>query len=118
MGVIVIGWQRFSYRQGLSFTGFISATVICLFGGNFSLFGNVARRTTLVKRLAFDPLLRMQTNQLQMSAPIHYAMPTFYGFFYCSHCEFIDCQSFDQKSVEDATKMGATLMLKSKTSLF
>lgn len=79
MGVIVtVG--TFSYRQGLSFTGFISAPSFAFSGLTFPFLAMSPAAQHWANGLPLTHYLRLQTAQLQMGAPASFAMPTFYGF--------------------------------------
>lgn len=79
MGVIV-AVATFSYRQGLSFTGFISAPSFAFSGVTFPLLAMSPAAQQWAKCLPLTHYLKAQTPQLQMAAPASYALSTLYGF--------------------------------------
>lgn len=105
MGVIVtVG--TFSYRQGLSFTGFISAPSFAFSGVTFPYLAMSPAAQRWSNALPLTHYLRMQTNQLQMSAPIHYAMPTFYGFFIAVIVSLLIASLLTKKALRTPQKWG------------
>lgn len=79
MGVIVtVG--TFSYRQGLSFTGFISAPSFAFSGVTFPLIAMSPAAERWANALPLTHYLKVQTPQLQMAAPPSYALSACYGF--------------------------------------
>lgn len=79
MGVIVtVG--TFSYRQGLSFTGFISAPSFAFSGVTFPLIAMSPAAQYWANALPLTHYLRVQTPQLQMGAPASLAVPVLFGF--------------------------------------
>ena len=105
MGVIVtVG--TFSYRQGLSFTGFISAPSFAFSGVTFPYLAMSPAAQHWSNALPLTHYLRMQTNQLQMSAPISYAMPTFYGFFIAVIVSLLIASLLTKKALRTPQKWG------------
>lgn len=79
LGVIVtVG--TFSYRQGLSFTGFISAPSFAFSGVTFPFIAMSVPAQRWANALPLTHYLRVQTPQLQMNAPFSLALPSLYGF--------------------------------------
>ena len=79
LGVIVtVG--SFSYRQGLSFTGFISAPSFAFSGVTFPLLAMSPAAQQWANALPLTHYLKVQTAQLQMAAPPHLAYTSVFGF--------------------------------------
>lgn len=79
LGVIVtVG--TFSYRQGLSFTGFISAPSFAFSGVTFPFIAMSPAAQRWANALPLTHYLRVQTPQIQMGAPPSYAISAVYGF--------------------------------------
>lgn len=79
LGVIVtVG--TFSYRQGLSFTGFISAPSFAFSGVTFPFIAMSPAAQRWANALPLTHYLRVQTPQIQMGAPPSYAISAAYGF--------------------------------------
>lgn len=79
MGVIVtVG--TFSYRQGLSFTGFISAPSFAFSGVTFPIIAMSPAAQRWANGLPLTHYLKVQTPQLQMAAPPSYAISALFGF--------------------------------------
>ncbi len=80
LGVIVtVG--TFSYRQGLSFTGFISAPSFAFSGVTFPFLAMSPAAQRWANALPLTHYLNLQTAQLQMGAPPSFAYSSFIGFF-------------------------------------
>ena len=80
LGVIVtVG--TFSYRQGLSFTGFISAPSFAFSGVTFPFLAMSPAAQRWANALPLTHYLNLQTTQLQMGAPPSFAYSSFMGFF-------------------------------------
>ena len=80
LGVIVtVG--TFSYRQGLSFTGFISAPSFAFSGVTFPFLAMSPAAQRWANALPLTHYLNLQTAQLQMGAPPSFAYSSFMGFF-------------------------------------
>ena len=80
LGVIVtVG--TFSYRQGLSFTGFISAPSFAFSGVTFPFLAMSPAAQRWANALPLTHYLNLQTTQLQMGAPPSFAYSSFIGFF-------------------------------------
>ena len=80
LGVIVtVG--TFSYRQGLSFTGFISAPSFAFSGVTFPFLAMSPAAQHWANALPLTHYLNLQTAQLQMGAPPSFAYSSFIGFF-------------------------------------
>ncbi len=80
LGVIVtVG--TFSYRQGLSFTGFISAPSFAFSGVTFPFLAMSPAAQRRANALPLTHYLNLQTTQLQMGAPPSFAYSSFIGFF-------------------------------------
>ena len=80
LGVIVtVG--TFSYRQGLSFTGFISAPSFAFSGVTFPFLAMSPAAQHWANALPLTHYLNLQTTQLQMGAPPSFAYSSFIGFF-------------------------------------
>ena len=80
LGVIVtVG--TFSYRQGLSFTGFISAPSFAFSGVTFPFLAMSPAAQRWANALLLTHYLNLQTAQLQMGAPPSFAYSSFIGFF-------------------------------------
>ena len=80
LGVIVtVG--TFSYRQGLSFTGFISAPSFAFSGVTFPFLAMSPAAQRWANALPLTHYLNLQTAQLQMGAPPPFAYSSFIGFF-------------------------------------
>lgn len=80
LGVIVTV-ATFSYRQGLSFTGFISAPSFAFSGVTFPLLAMSPAAQRWANALPLTHYLNVQTTQLQMGAPPFFAYNSFVGFF-------------------------------------
>lgn len=79
LGVIVtVG--TFSYRQGLSFTGFISAPSFAFSGVTFPLLAMSPAAQRWANALPLTHYLKVQTTQLQMGAPPSFAYHSLIGF--------------------------------------
>lgn len=79
LGVIVtVG--TFSYRQGLSFTGFISAPSFAFSGVTFPFIAMSPAAQRWSNALPLTHYLRVQTPQIQMAAPASLAIPSLFGF--------------------------------------
>ena len=68
-----------SYRQGLSFTGFISAPAFAFSGVTYPLVAMDPSAQKWANALPLTHYLHAQTPQLQMSAPASLALPYVYG---------------------------------------
>ena len=80
LGVIVtVG--TFSYREGLSFTGFISAPSFAFSGVTFPFLAMSPAAQRWANALPLTHYLNLQTTQLQMGAPPSFAYSSFIGFF-------------------------------------
>ena len=80
LGVIVtVG--TFSYRQGLSFTGFISAPSFAFSRVTFPFLAMSPAAQRWANALPLTHYLNLQTTQLQMGAPPSFAYSSFIGFF-------------------------------------
>ena len=80
LGVIVtVG--TFSYRQGLSFTGFISAPSFAFSGVTFPFLAMSPAAQRWANALPLTHYLNLQTTQLQVGAPPSFAYSSFIGFF-------------------------------------
>ena len=80
LGVIVtVG--TFSYREGLSFTGFISAPSFAFSGVTFPFLAMSPAAQRWANALPLTHYLNLQTTQLQMGAPPSFAYSSFMGFF-------------------------------------
>ena len=79
MGVIVTV-NSFSYRQGLSSTGFISAPSFAFSRVTFPLVAMSPAAQYWAKALPLTHYLQVQIPQLQMYAPPSLAVPSIYGF--------------------------------------
>ena len=80
LGVIVtVG--TFSYREGLSFTGFISAPSFAFSGVTFPFLAMSPAAQRWANALPLTHYLNLQTAQLQMGAPPSFAYSSFMGFF-------------------------------------
>ena len=80
LGVIVTV-ATFSYRQGLSFTGFISAPSFAFSGVTFPLLAMSPAAQRWANALPLTHYLKVQTTQLQMGAPPFFAYNSLVGFF-------------------------------------
>lgn len=76
--IVTVG--TFSYRQGLSFTGFISAPSFAFSGVTFPFIAMSPNAQHWANALPLTHYLRVQTPLLQMSAPITLAMQPVFGF--------------------------------------
>ena len=80
LGVIVtVG--TFSYRQGLSFTGFISAPSFAFSGVTFPFLAMSPAAQRWANALPLTHYLNLQTAQLQMGAPPSFAYSSIIGVF-------------------------------------
>ena len=79
--VVIVTVGTFSYRQGLSFTGFISAPSFAFSGVTFPFLAMSSAAQRWANALPLTHYLNLQTAQLQMGAPPSFAYSSFIGFF-------------------------------------
>ena len=79
--VVIVTVGTFSYRQGLSFTGFISAPSFAFSGVTFPFLAMSPAAQRWANALPLTHYLNLQTTQLQMGAPPSFAYSSFIGFF-------------------------------------
>ena len=78
---VILTVGTFSYRQGLSFTGFISAPSFAFSGVTFPFLAMSPAAQRWANALPLTHYLNLQTTQLQMGAPPSFAYSSFIGFF-------------------------------------
>lgn len=78
---VILTVGTFSYRQGLSFTGFISAPSFAFSGVTFPFLAMSPAAQRWANALPLTHYLNLQTAQLQMGAPPSFAYSSFIGFF-------------------------------------
>lgn len=78
---VILTVGTFSYRQGLSFTGFISAPSFAFSGVTFPFLAMSPAAQHWANALPLTHYLNLQTAQLQMGAPPSFAYSSFIGFF-------------------------------------
>ena len=78
---VILTVGTFSYREGLSFTGFISAPSFAFSGVTFPFLAMSPAAQHWANALPLTHYLNLQTAQLQMGAPPSFAYSSFIGFF-------------------------------------
>ncbi|MGL5252863.1 MAG: ABC transporter permease [Moraxella sp.] len=105
MGVIVtVG--TFSYRQGLSFTGFISAPSFAFSGVTFPLLAMSPAAQYWANALPLTHYLKVQTTQLQMAAPPSMAQASLFGFLLTVALTLLLSALLTQKALRTPQKWG------------
>lgn len=105
MGVIVtVG--TFSYRQGLSFTGFISAPSFAFSGVTFPLLAMSPAAQYWANALPLTHYLKVQTTQLQMAAPPSMAQASLFGFLFTVALTLLLSALLTQKALRTPQKWG------------
>ena len=105
MGVIVtVG--TFSYRQGLSFTGFISAPSFAFSGVTFPLLAMSPAAQYWANALPLTHYLKVQTTQLQMAAPPSMAQASLFGFLLTVALTVLLSALLTQKALRTPQKWG------------
>ena len=105
LGVIVtVG--TFSYRQGLSFTGFISAPSFAFSGVTFPFLAMSPAAQRWANALPLTHYLNLQTTQLQMGAPPSFAYSSFIGFFIAVMITLLLAALLTQKALLKPEKWG------------
>ena len=105
LGVIVtVG--TFSYRQGLSFTGFISAPSFAFSGVTFPFLAMSPAAQRWANALPLTHYLNLQTTQLQMGAPPSFAYSSFMGFFIAVMITLLLAALLTKKALLKPEKLG------------